>query len=177
MGRFKQIEIKNQTYYFYNNIINLKNFESNLLKIDKKHYKRIDVYYIGYITTKKIDDCENIHSENPLYLLVNYASGYIEEKNGNKYLIFDDSINENKGLLKKYADVWDGIKNEIKAINGGKENDYGKDYMKIKFNSDDDLPLNKPLKFHAMTIIIRSVFREGGKLYLQVFLHDALYEL
>ena len=177
MGRFKQIEIKNQTYYFYNNIINLKNFESNLLKIDKKHYKRIDVYYIGYITTKKIDDCENIHSENPLYLLVNYASGYIEEKNGNKYLIFDDSVNENKALLKKYADVWDGIKNEIKAINGGKENDYGKDYMKIKFNSDDDLPLNKPLKFHAMTIIIRSVFREGGKLYLQVFLHDALYEL
>ena len=100
MGRFKQIEIKNQTYYFYNNIINLKNFESNLLKIDKKHYKRIDVYYIGYITTKKIDDCENIHSENPLYLLVNYASGYIEEKNGNKYLIFDDFVYENKGLLK-----------------------------------------------------------------------------
>ena len=123
-----------------------------------------------------IGDCENIHSVNPLYLLVNHASGYIEEKNGNKYLIFDDSVNENKALLKKYADVWDGIKNEIKAINGGKENDYGKDYMKIKFNSDDDLPLNKPLKFHAMTIIIESVF-EGDKLYPQVFLDDALYEL
>ena len=65
----------------------LKNFESNLLKIDKKHYKGIDIYYIGYITIKKIGDCENIHSVNPLYLLVNYASGYIEEKNGNKYLI------------------------------------------------------------------------------------------
>ena len=125
---------------------------------------------------KKIDNCENIYSVNPLYLLVNHASGYIKEKNGNKYLIFD-SVDENKEVLKKYADVWDGIKNKIKAINGGKENDYGKDYMKIKFNSDDDLPLNKPLKFHAMTIIIRSVFREGGKLYLQVFLHDALYEL
>ena len=110
-------------------------------------------------------------------MLVNYASGYIEEKNGNKYLIFDDSVNENKGLLKKYADVWDGIKNEIKAINGGKENDYGKDYMKIKFNSDDDLPLNKPLKFHAMTIIIRSVFEWGGKLYPQAFLNETLYEL
>ena len=117
MGKVKQTEIKNRTYYFYNDMINLKNFESNLLKIDKKHYKRIDVYYIGYITTKKSDDCENIHSENPLYLLVNYASGYIEEKNGNKYLIFDDSVNENKRLLKKYADVWDGIKNEIKAKN------------------------------------------------------------
>ena len=158
-------------------MINLKNFESNLLKIDKKHYKGIDIFYIGYITNKEIGDCENIHSLNPLHLLVYHASGYIEEKNGKKYLIFDDSVNGNKGLLKKYADVWDGIKNEIKTINDGKENDYGKDYMKIKFNSDDDLPLNKPLKFHAMTIIIRSVFEEGGKLYPQVFLENALHEL
>ena len=105
---------------------NLKNFESNLLKIDKKHYKGIDIYYIGYITIRKIGDCENIHSVNPLYLLIKQASGYFEEKNGNKYLIFDYSVNENKGLPKKYADVWYGIKNEIKAINGGTENDYGK---------------------------------------------------
>ena len=72
-------------------------------------------------------------------------------------MIFDDSLNENKELLKKYAGVSDGIKNEIKAINHGKENDYEKDYTKIKFNSDDDLPLNKPLKFHEMTTIIRSL--------------------
>ena len=112
-----------------------------------------------------------------MYLFINQATGYIEEKNGNKYLIFDDSANENKGLPKKYADVWDEIKNKIKAINGGKENDYGKDYMKIKFNSDDDLTLKKPLKFHAFTIVIRSVFEEGGKLYPQSFLDDDLYEL
>ena len=174
MEKVKPIEIKNRTCYFYSDIINLKNLKSNLLKINKKHYKGIDIYYNGYITIKKIGDCEKIHSVNPLYLFVNHASGYIEQNNGNKYLIFDDSVNENKALLKKYADVWDGIKNEIKAINGDKENDYGKDYMKIKFNSDDDLPLNKPLKFHAMTIIIRSVFEEGGKLYLQVVLDDAL---
>ena len=92
MGEVKQIEIKNRTYYFYSEIINLKNFDSNLLKIDKKSYKNIDIYYIGYITIKKIDDCENIHSVNPLYLLVNHASGYIEEKNGNKYLIFDKKV-------------------------------------------------------------------------------------
>ena len=121
MGKVKQTEIKNRTCYFYNDMINLKNFESNLLKIDKKHYKGIDIYYIGYITIKKIGDCENIHSVNPLYLLVNHASRYIEEKNGNKSLIFDDSVNENQALLKKYTDVWDGIKNEIKAINGGKK--------------------------------------------------------
>ena len=73
--------------------------------------------------------------------------------------------------------VFNGIRDEIKTINGGKENGYEKDYMKIKFNSDDNLPLNKPLKFHLMTITIRSVFEEVGKLYPQVFLDDTLYEL
>ena len=58
-----------------------------------------------------------------------------------------------------------------------KKNDYRKDYMKIKFNSNDDLPLKKLLKFHAMAIIIRSVFEEDGKLYPQIFLDDSLYEL
>ena len=89
MGKVKQIEIKNRTCYLYNGMINLKNFDSSLLKIDKKHYKKINIYYIGYITIKKIDDCENIYSVNPLYLLVNHASGYIKEKNGKEYLIFD----------------------------------------------------------------------------------------
>ena len=89
-----------------------------------------------------------------MYLLVNHANGYIEEKNVNKYLIFVDSLNENKELLKKYTDVWDGIKSKIKTINISKGNNYEKDYMKIKFNYDDD----KPLKFYAMTIIIRSAF-------------------
>ena len=73
---------------------NIENFESNLLKIDKKYYKGIDYYHIGYITIKNISDCENIYS-------VNQASGYTEEKNGNKCLMFDDSVNENEGLQKK----------------------------------------------------------------------------
>ena len=79
IGVIKQINIKNQTYCFYNNIIDLENFKSNLLKIDKKSYKNIGIYNIGYITIKKIDDCENIYSVNPLYLLINHANGYIEE--------------------------------------------------------------------------------------------------
>ena len=110
-----------------------------------------------------------------MYRLINHANGYTEEKNENKYLIFY-STDDNKELLKNYNDVWSGIKDKIKEVSSG-EYDYEKDYMKIKFNSDGDLPLNKPLKFHNMTIIIRSVFEEDGKLYPQVFLDDTLYEL
>ena len=113
MGVVKQINIKNRTYYFYNDMINIKNFEPNLLKIDRKSYKNIGIYNIGYITIKKIDDCENIYSVNPLYLLVNHANGYIEEKGVNKYLIFD-STDENKVLLKKYNDFWGGLKTKSK---------------------------------------------------------------
>ena len=108
-------------------------------------------------------------------MLVNHANGYIEEKGVNKCLIFD-STDENKGLLKKYNNVWNGIRDKIKEISSS-ECDYEKDYMKIQFNSDDNLPLNKPLKFHNMTVTIRSVFEEDGKLYSQVFLDNTLYEL
>ena len=176
MGEVKQIEIKNGTYYFYNDMINLKSVKVNLLKIDKKSYKNIGIYNIGYITINKIDDYESIYSVNPLYLQVNHANGYIEEKNGNEYSILDDSVDENKELFKKYADGWNGIKNKIEEIRVS-EYDYEKDFTKIKFNSDDDLPLNKPLKFHAMNIIIRSIFEEDGKLYLQFFLDDTLYKV
>ena len=152
MGKVKQIEIKNRTYYFYNDMINLKNFESNLLKIDKKHYKGIDIYYIGYITIKKIGDCENIYSANSLYLIIGKLDGLIEKKkNESKYLVFD-STDENKEVLEKYTELWDGIKNEIETINGGKKGEYGKKFLKIKFNINDNLLLNKPLKLHLLTI-------------------------
>ena len=87
-----------------------------------------------------------------------------------------NSTDENKELLKKYNDVFNGIRSKIKKISGD-ECDNEKDYMKIKFNSDDgDLPLNKQLKFHNMIIPIRSVFEEDGKLYPQVFSDDTLHE-
>ena len=127
------------------------------------------------MTIKKIDNCKTIHSVNPLYMRIDHASGYIEKKGFNKYLVFD-STDENKELLKKYNDVWNGIRDKIKEVSSD-GSDYEKDFMKSKFNSDDDLPLNKPLKFHLMTITIRSVFEEDGKFYPQVFLDDTLYEL
>ena len=106
-----------------------------------------------------------------MYLIIAHASGYIEEKDVDKYISSDSSE-----LLKKCNDVWNGIRYKIKKVTSG-ECGYENDYMKIKFNSHDNLPLNKPLKFHLMTVTIRSVFEEDGKLYPQVFLDDTLYEL
>ena len=105
MGKVKQIEIKNRTYYFYNDMINIGEFDSNLLKIDKKLYKDTDIYDIGYITIKEMDDCKNICSVNPLYLIIGKVDGHIDynsvkEKNESKYLVFD-STDENKEVFKK----------------------------------------------------------------------------
>ena len=87
MGNIKQIDIKNHTIYFFNDMINNKDLHSSLIKIDKKSYKNIGIYNIGYITRKKINDYENINGVNPLYLIIGKANGYIEENNGNKYLV------------------------------------------------------------------------------------------
>ena len=87
-----------------------------------------------------------------MYHIIGKVDGHIEGKNKSKYLVFD-STDENKEVLKKYTELWDGIKNEIETINGGKKGEYGKDFMKIKFNTDDKLALNKPLKLHLLRFI------------------------
>ena len=105
-----------------------------------------------------------INRVNLLYLIVNYVEGFIEEKEGNKYLNFA-FVDSNSEVLKKYAEIWSEIKNKIKAIFSSKLGEYGKDYMKIKINSDDDLSLNKQLKFINLTIIFRAGFEEDSKYY------------
>ena len=97
------------------------------------------------------------------------------KKKGKKYLILD-STDKNKEVLIKYTKLCDGVKNSIEKVNN-KLNEYGKDFMKTEFNSYDNLPLNKILKLHNMTIIIRTVFQEDGKYYPHVFLNECLYEL
>ena len=125
---------------------------------------------------KSISDHENINSVNPLYLIIAELDVYIEENNGNKYLTFA-STEKNKKVLEKYTKLWDEIKYHIQTINAGKSGGYEKDYMRMRFNSDDNLPLNKILKLRMLTIIVRSVFEEDGKYYPQVFLDECLYEV
>ena len=167
MGEVKDLNIKNRTYYF-DDMIDIRKFESNFLKIDKKPYKDFNIYYIGYITIKKFDDCENIRSVNPLYLIMYSATGYFKEKNGEKYLILD--------LIEKYEEFFYGIKSEIEMINSGGKMYYEKNYARVGVNTDDDVPLNKPLKFPSLTIIIRYIFQTGKKLCPQVYLDECLYE-
>ena len=99
MESIKEINIKNRTYYFLDEMINIKDFDSNLLKIDKMSYKNIDIYYIGYITMKD-SDYVKVSSVILLYLIIDKVDGYIKEKNGNKYLILT-STEKNKVLLTK----------------------------------------------------------------------------
>ena len=151
MGQIKEINIKNQTYYFFDDMINIKNFHSNLLKIDVKSYKDIDIYYIGYITIKKFGDCENIHTVNPLYLIIHSA---IKEKNDKIHLIL--------GSTDKYKEVWSGIRSAIKTLNDGKELFYQKNYARIAMNADDNLPLNKPLACEVF-LCMRNLFVKKTK--------------
>ena len=134
-----------------------------MLKVDKKDYNEIDIYYIGYVTIKKIGDYNNINSVNPLYLMIDEMIGHFEEKNENKCLLLDD-VDENKEVSKKYEEFWEGVKKENETINGGEKIEYGKNFQKIWLKSNNDLLLNKPMKMRLLTIIIRCVFSEDGKL-------------
>ena len=97
-----------------------------MLKIDKKDYE-IDIYYIGYVTIKNIGDYNDINSVNPLHLMINEMIGHFEEINEIKYLVLDD-LDENKEVLRKHEEVWQGIKKEIETINGAEKIEYGKDF-------------------------------------------------
>ena len=123
MSEVKELNIKNRTYYYFNDITDIKDFQSNVLKINKKQYQDIDIYYIGYIAIKNFGDCENIHSVNPFYLIIYSATGYFKEKYGEKYLILDST--------EKYAEFFSGIISEIKTITGGKELFYENTMIKL----------------------------------------------
>ena len=135
------MNIKNRTYYVYNDLVNIKDFDARLLKLDKKVSMSLAIYYIGYVTKKPE---WNVNSVNPLYMMINRTDGFIGEKDGNKYLNIADT-GRNSEVLKKCSEVWNGIKDFIKKINDN-DGEYDKDFMKIKFNSDDDI-LEESVKF------------------------------
>ena len=171
----KQLVLKNRSYYFFNDIIFLKDFNPRMLKLVKNDCGDRYVYHIDYITKKpKL----NIDSVNLLYLIIPEVTGYIEEYEGRKYLNF--ALTEvNNDVLSRYASVWNGILEQIKK-NNGSIGELGRDYGKIKVGvvrSDDnvDLPFNKLIKFNAMIISNRLLIEMNNKYYPEVYLEDCLY--
>ena len=168
MGQPKEISIK-LAYYSFEDMVNIEDFHSNLLKINKKLHRDIDIYYIGYLVIKKIDEYENIHSMNQLYLIIHSATGYFKEKMVKKYLIIYST--------EKDKEVFSEIRSEIEMLNNGKKLYYEKDYVRIGINTNDDLPSNAALNFPTLTIIIRCILQKDKKFYPQIYLSKCLFEL
>ena len=142
-NKVKDIDIKKHTYYFFNDIIDIKSFDPNNIKIDEKSYKNIPIYCIGYVTIKD-STYVKIASANPLYFIFDKVNGYFEEINGNKYLTLVPT-HESKEKIKKYGEEWIKIRDLIRSITKHLD-DYDEKYMKIKYNSDDELPRRKRQK-------------------------------
>ena len=129
-------------------------------------------------TTLNISQCldhVNIDRVNPLYLIFNNVDGYIEESNEDKYLVFASTA-KNKEVLEKYTELWDEIKNQIETMNGGEPIKHKRDFIKIRFESDNDLPSGKILTIPSIIIVTKSVFQEDNKYYPQVYFHEWVYE-
>ena len=151
----KDIDVKNRTYYFFDDIINTKNFDPNNIEINEKSYENIFIYYIGYVTIKDHKYLK-INSVNLLYLFFSKVNGYFQEINKNKYLMLL-SANESKEKIKKYEEFWSKIRDLIRLITRNSD-DYNEKYMKIKFNSDDELPLNKTKEIPSMIMVLELFF-------------------
>ena len=174
MGEINHINIKNRTYYFYNDVINLDQFDERNIKVDRKSFNDIDVYYLGYDHKKKITECDEINSVNPLYLRITDMKVRFKKDNSDNvwYLI----IFCNEIVLRIFANIWKSIRTKI-AENTDGIVQYDEDYMRIKFESNDNLPTDNTANICLVTVVIRSVFAQNGKYYPQLFLDSALYEL
>ena len=173
MEEIREINTENRTYYFYNDIINFDEFNESKIKIDRKGFNDLDIYYLDYEYKKKTTECNVINSVNPLYLRIRDLRGkFKKHKDANAwYLIFFGDAD----ILRKFANTWKSIRAKI----GETADDivqYDKDYMKIKFESNDNLPTDDTINMHQVTIIISLVFQKGNKLYPQIYLDDCLYK-
>ena len=138
----KDINIKNHTCYFFDDIINIKGFDPNKIKIGEKSYKNILIYYIAYVTIKD-SEYVKINSVNPLYVIFNKKNGYFEEINENKYLTLVPS-NENKEKIKKCEELWIKVRDLIRSVTK-KSDGYDEKYFIFKLDLADKLSLNKTI--------------------------------
>ena len=171
METTKEINIKNRTYYFCNDIINLDEFDESKIKVDKKYFNDIDIYYLGYEYKKKITKCNVIKSVNPIYLRIDNINDQFEKGKDDAWCL----VISDKDVYKKLVDIFESIKKKITEKTWDVL-EYDKDYMKIKFESNNIFPIDKDVNIPTATIIIRGIFAKDGKYYPQLFLDDGLYK-
>ena len=160
----KSLEIKNTSYYYYDDIVHADEFDKNLIKVGKRESRiGADIYYISYIVNKPQ---YNINSVNPLYLILKDVKCAVEkiESSSDRYLVID--LNN--------KDVLNFISNKINKIDGDDKNVYG--YIRLKFNSDVDLPLDNLIKFHTLTVIVACVIRKANKFYPEIYVDEGIFE-
>ena len=162
----------NRPYYFFSDAINIKIVDPNLLSINKISYKNPDavVYNIKYIVMESNNN-QNIDTENPLCPNFTDVEAHIIEESGARYLIFA-LTKKNKKVLEIHRKLWNKIKKQIETINGGDSVRYKKNFLKIRSDSNDDLPLNKMLCISVLNVVARSVFQHDNKCYPQIHVHE-----
>ena len=165
-SKFKDTYIKNHTYYFLDDVIDIKVFDLNSIKIGEKSCKHIPICYIGCVTIKDSNYIK-INSVNPLYLIIHKVNGYFEEINKNKYLTLVPT-NERKKITKNSTKKQKTWKTITKISD---------DWKIYENNSDDKLPLNKAIETRSMIIVVKVVVHENNKYYPQVFLNECLDKL
>ena len=165
METTKEINIKIRTYCFYNDIINLEEFDESKIKVDKKDFNDIDIHYLGYEHKNNISECNVINSVNPLYLRIINMSGQFEKgKDDAWYLVISDKDD----VYKKLVDILESIKNKI-IEKTWDVLEYDNGYMKIKFESNNIFLTDKDVNIFVATIVIRAIFAKDGKYYPQLF--------
>ena len=154
-------------------MINLDEFDGSKIKVDRKNFNDIDIYYLGYEYKKKITECNEMNSVNPLYLRIKYMKGQFKKGKSDNiwYLIIFGDAN----VLRKFAIFGKVLEPKYRWYCIIVQ--FDRNYMRIKFESNDNLPTDTIINMHQVTIIIRSAFAQNGKFYPQLFLDDALYEL
>ena len=172
MGTTKEINIKNRAYYFYNDIIDLDEFDVNKIKVDKKDFNDIDIYHLGYEHKKKISEGNVINNVNPLYLRIINMSGQFEKSKDDTWYL---AISDKDDVYRKLVDIFESIRNKITEKTWNVV-EYDNDYMKINFESNNIFPTDKDVNTQVATIIIRAIFAKDSKYYPQLFLDDGLYK-
>ena len=169
----KSLEIKNTSYYFYDDIAHADEFDKILIKVNKRESRiGADIYYIGYVVNKPQ---YNMNSVNPLHLSLKNVTCTVEkiESSSDCYLVIDLS---NKDVLNVFDGMFNFISNKINKIDDGDDKNVY-DYIRLKFSSDVDLPLDKLIKFHILTVIVACVICKGNKFYPEIYVDEGIYEL